>query len=252
MKPLMNQRGISLIFVLAFMLLLMALGISAFTAAGMSHRAVLAQRERNRFTLYADSVERVVQGAVQTHEFTDLKVQAFYTFAHNFFNTFDFSDPGFNFNEEFATAREGFAWVMELTPAFPAGVALLPAGMAPEIEITVIVDSFDVDIHGGEWVQEFNTETGALLPLLTRVPTVAFITATVRVVQEVRLPCPVVAGDVSRRVTATVFENVDIRLEETNPTPQFEGRSIAPWADMDYLVPAADRGEWRVVSRETE
>jgi type II secretory pathway pseudopilin PulG len=60
-----NNKGISLIFVLAIMLMLMALGISALTAAGLSHRAVLKQEERNRFAILSNSMERVMLDVLQ-------------------------------------------------------------------------------------------------------------------------------------------------------------------------------------------
>ena len=59
-----NRQGISLIFVLAFMLLLLMLGVSALTAAGLSFRAVLRQQMRNQGILYMESMNLVVQSAL--------------------------------------------------------------------------------------------------------------------------------------------------------------------------------------------
>jgi len=63
MKVMRDKAGISLIFVLAAMWLLMALGVSAITAAGMNVGAGVAQRDRNQLELYASSMERTVKAA---------------------------------------------------------------------------------------------------------------------------------------------------------------------------------------------
>jgi len=60
MKALKNKQGVSLIFVLVSLLLLMALGVSVLTAAGLSHGAVNTQRFRNQLNMYAGSMERVL------------------------------------------------------------------------------------------------------------------------------------------------------------------------------------------------
>jgi hypothetical protein len=76
-----QKQGLSLMFVLAFMLLLLALSISALTAAGLSHRAVLAQQSRNQLTLYADSMERVIMGLLTENngDFDEIKKEILLT-----------------------------------------------------------------------------------------------------------------------------------------------------------------------------
>jgi hypothetical protein len=56
----MNQSGASLIFVLASMLLLLAIGGSAMAAASLSRGAVLERYRQNQLNLLADSVQRTV------------------------------------------------------------------------------------------------------------------------------------------------------------------------------------------------
>ena len=64
MKLARDKKGASLIFVLAAMMLLMAIGLSALTAAGMNRSAANEQRERLRNELYASSMERTVKSAL--------------------------------------------------------------------------------------------------------------------------------------------------------------------------------------------
>ena len=63
-KVLRNKSGFSLIFVLASMLLLLAIGVSAVTAAGYNHGAGLAQRDRNQLEMYVSSMERTIHSAL--------------------------------------------------------------------------------------------------------------------------------------------------------------------------------------------
>jgi len=67
MKLLKNKSGLSLIFVLAVMLLLLALGVSALTAAGLSQGAGRAQRERNQLEMYVTSMEHTILHALQVY-----------------------------------------------------------------------------------------------------------------------------------------------------------------------------------------
>jgi len=55
-------------FVLATMLLMLAIGISTLTASGLSAGSVLAQRDRNQLNLYASSMERTILAALHIEE----------------------------------------------------------------------------------------------------------------------------------------------------------------------------------------
>jgi len=66
MKVLRNNSGVSLIFVLAVMLMLMAIGVSAITAAGFSHGASVARHSNNQLDLYVSSMERTIKAALAT------------------------------------------------------------------------------------------------------------------------------------------------------------------------------------------
>jgi len=68
MKALKNKSGISLVFVLASMLLLMALGVSALTAAGLSFGVRAAQANRNQLDLYHTGMERTIRAAMLASE----------------------------------------------------------------------------------------------------------------------------------------------------------------------------------------
>jgi hypothetical protein len=65
MKIIKNTQGVSLLFVLASMLFLLALGVSALTAAGLSHRAERVQSRRNQMAMYTSSMERVIRAALE-------------------------------------------------------------------------------------------------------------------------------------------------------------------------------------------
>ena len=64
MKILREKTGMSLIFVLAAMMLLMVVGVSVITAASLSFGANLAGRDRNQLELYVSSMERTVRAAL--------------------------------------------------------------------------------------------------------------------------------------------------------------------------------------------
>ena len=64
MRVLREKKGASMIFVLAAMLLLMAIGVSAITAAGYNYNAGLAQSGRSQLDLYVSSMERTIHGAL--------------------------------------------------------------------------------------------------------------------------------------------------------------------------------------------
>jgi len=64
MRVLRDKAGASLIFVLAAMLLLMALGVSAITAAGYNFSAGLTQRDRSQLNLYVSSMEQTIHASL--------------------------------------------------------------------------------------------------------------------------------------------------------------------------------------------
>ena len=59
-KILKNSSGITMLFVLGAMLFLLVIGVSVFTASGLSLGAVEAQRARNQLDMYVSSMERVI------------------------------------------------------------------------------------------------------------------------------------------------------------------------------------------------
>ena len=60
MNILRNKQGASLVLVIATMFFLLALGTSAFTAAGLNMGAGYVQRDRNQLELYSSSMERTI------------------------------------------------------------------------------------------------------------------------------------------------------------------------------------------------
>jgi hypothetical protein len=63
--PLGNNRGASMLFVLASMLLLMTIGISSLTAAGANYGAGLARRAENQLNLFMNSMELTLRAAME-------------------------------------------------------------------------------------------------------------------------------------------------------------------------------------------
>ncbi|MCL2463273.1 MAG: hypothetical protein FWF44_11450 [Defluviitaleaceae bacterium] len=64
-RILRDKSGVSLMFVLAAMLLLMAIGVSAITAAGLNYGAGLARRDWNQLELYSTGMEHTLKAALE-------------------------------------------------------------------------------------------------------------------------------------------------------------------------------------------
>ena len=67
-RILRDKSGLSMLFVLAVMLVLLALGVSALVAASLSRGAVAQGQERNRLSLYVSSMERTMLASLQLDE----------------------------------------------------------------------------------------------------------------------------------------------------------------------------------------
>ena len=80
MKVLKNNSGISLIFVLAAMLMLMALGVSALTAAGLNFGVNIEQSHRNQLNLYSSSMNRTIRAAMEATPVVDVPLDDADTF----------------------------------------------------------------------------------------------------------------------------------------------------------------------------
>ncbi|MCL2198588.1 MAG: hypothetical protein FWB80_06670 [Defluviitaleaceae bacterium] len=65
-KILKNKGGFALIYVLAIMLALLAVGVSAITAASLSRGASIAQKHRTQLDLYVGSMERTIDAQMVT------------------------------------------------------------------------------------------------------------------------------------------------------------------------------------------
>ena len=68
MKVLRSKSGVSLMFVLATMMLLMVIGVSAIVAAGYNVGAGVVQHNRTQLELYASSMERTIKVAFDEEE----------------------------------------------------------------------------------------------------------------------------------------------------------------------------------------
>jgi len=63
-----NKNGLSMLFVLGIMLVLLALGVSALVAASLSQGVAAAGHERNQLSLYVGSIERALLSSLQFSE----------------------------------------------------------------------------------------------------------------------------------------------------------------------------------------
>jgi len=68
MKVLRSRSGVSLMFVLATMMLLIVMGVSAIVAAGLNAGASAVQRDRTQLELYASSIDRTIRDALAVTE----------------------------------------------------------------------------------------------------------------------------------------------------------------------------------------
>ena len=68
MKMLRDTRGASLMFILAITFLLLSIGVSVLTAAGLNFGATAAQRDRSQLDIYVSGMERVMQLVIDEEE----------------------------------------------------------------------------------------------------------------------------------------------------------------------------------------
>jgi len=68
MKLIRDKSGVSLMFVLASMMLLLVIGVSAIVAAGLNVGAGAAQHDRTQLELYSSSMERTIKAAFEREE----------------------------------------------------------------------------------------------------------------------------------------------------------------------------------------
>jgi len=68
MKVLRDKSGVSLMFVLASMMMLMIIGVSVIIAAGLNAGAAVVQHDRTQLALYASSMDRTIKEALDVKE----------------------------------------------------------------------------------------------------------------------------------------------------------------------------------------
>ncbi|MCL2499917.1 MAG: hypothetical protein FWE90_06220 [Defluviitaleaceae bacterium] len=230
-----NCKGISLLFVLAIMLLLMALGISALTAAGLSHRAVLQQEERNRFNLLVSSMERVMFDVLQNGD--EIKKELF----DHLYNLRILGNPG-----GIDTAND---WVVEITADF----ADIPESDRPAwlnannvtFTNTITVERWNVHfINAGEseldptWVPD-PSDPDDLPQWIRTVYTEAIASVDIIVNQVMQ-----VNGNI--RETTTTYRMLNVGFKE-NPALGYIGLSYAPLLNMFPIV----FNDWTVINRDS-
>ncbi|MCL2203039.1 MAG: hypothetical protein FWB88_03765 [Defluviitaleaceae bacterium] len=205
-----NKRGLSLIFVLVAMLVLLALSAGAFTAAGLSHRAVFAQQARNQRMLYVESMGLVLRDALNEERppggtvatLTEIILEAVYEAYRAAFEAhwaaFAAERTLFEIAREiywdaladweYAGSPLGYRPIAPLVPVFAnmmpddmlmEDVVIVLAADAPgeasnagyEIIIHVSSENFALSLLGGGFsVQMYDIITLQPLPYLTRIP----------------------------------------------------------------------------------
>ena len=203
-KIMHNKEGVSLIFVLAFMLLLMALSVSALTAAGLSFRAVFRQQERNQRMLLVESMGLTVREALEFNDpgglsLTEILLEAIYNELNEYLLLAnEFESMGDFWAELDAWIQGGMVGpkpmppdndvsmdamdiVVRMTAPAPAGVAVDNAHYV--IEMHVSGENFVAAIvSGGYSIQEYfeiPNPDPALPPLLVAYPHLTRIPAEI-------------------------------------------------------------------------
>jgi hypothetical protein len=248
MKTLRNQQGLSLIFVLASMLFLLALGVSALTAAGLSHRAVRRQAERNRLEMVSVSMERVMRDVlVNNADITDAMLRIVYE-AFDTEHAGDHDEPGDNFFNYFPFFNDETKinplanWEMTITPTMPAGIA---ANIGFEVAVTI--DRWFVDMEQiGQWIYDpdHDPDDPNIPDIIRNETTIAGIRLRIAVTQTM------LVNNEPYMVIRTEYENYDGRLQEQPlltippPNPSLERAPIGNMTDID------SRGTWILLNRE--
>lgn len=242
MKALQNQNGMSLLFVLAVMLLLLALGVSALTAAGLNFGAGTAQRERSQLHLYAHSMERVIRAALEnSEEQSETALVDAETLGGWIMRDVLFTENAAGFWE----------WRDEFAPVFnaPIGTTAIPAPILIELSgFSVSSEKFgaeyEIEVFGAMTVQvspyrRYFVDMYWVPHNAMRFEATVTGQATIRLTTRFTTP----GGSVLTSVTETVYSLVDASAAESLP---YEIKAFSPSPDeIIILNPDEWSWEWR-------
>jgi len=234
MRVLRNNSGVSLIFVLASMLLLMAIGISAITAAGLSHGASYMKRDRNQLDLFAGSMERTIKAALEA-DISGAPVSNSRSLGGAILCAAHKSGPG----------RHTLSYT--INPSLPGDW-----GAAYTVDITAVM-SVEVfypvtDTQRAAAAQTANQGGGSNAPgygkLTGRTPKTAMINGDVTVTQTTVYQ-PGAAGDKPlTKITKTTYRYTGGYIEE------LDGYGVINTADDDSNMIISNPGVWTVTKHE--
>jgi hypothetical protein len=224
---LQGRQGLSLIFVLSSMLILLALSVSVLTAAGLSYRVVMAQQTRNRLAIFSSDMERLMHSLITGEQnaadsrfgpITDQILLAVYE-AHR---THSFDNLAENMQIELATTLDNAEFVITIS----------------------FIRSYWVDIMSESvWDVSFDPEEE--FPLPERMAYTDAYVASVIIQVEQQVTMSGITMD-----TRTYYQNMTGRLEETDP-PTFdypEDNEAWPWsapAPVSHMR-VTNRGAWEI------
>jgi len=235
-RPLRSKSGASLIFVLASMLLLIAIGVSAVTAAGYNRGAGLIQRDRNQLGLYVSSMERTIHSSIMEH-ITGQSVIGVNTLRGSVIRDAYLDKTNQDFN------------TYTYTRAFDLDVAVpdsLNAVYAAKVIVSMNVQVFPpVDEY--EWVDWIEGPDGEVIEiednvLIGRSPELVQMHGTVRVLLNVRDADPLLPGRQLSTATETTYSVGGCIIEEW----YYDFREGVDAGNMII----ADQGNWMVSRHE--
>jgi len=236
LKLLRSKSGASLIFVLASMLLLIAIGVSAVTAAGYNHGAGLMQRGWNQLDLYVSSMERTIHSSLMQH-ITGKSITGVDTLRGSIIR-----DAYFKKNNQDFDAYS-YTKTFDLDIAVPDS---LKAVYTARVIVSMNVQIFPpVDEY--EWVDWIEGPDGEIIEiednvLIGRSPELVQMHGTIRILLNVRDADPLLPDRRLSTATETTYSVVGCIIEEW----YYDFRE---GVNADNMI-IADQGTWAVSRHE--
>ena len=238
-KILRSKSGASLMFVLAAMLLLMAIGVSAITAAGLSFGASIDQREWSQLDIYVSSMERTMKAALEANDMGDCILDAKALTSHLLKLAYDSGDGPYSFEESAA---------VNLTAQSPDGDADYRVVISGEFNVQVfepIIIKEWVAVEGGEPGEpgdpddpddpDAEPEIEYVEVQVDRTPKIVMISGEIVVTQTTRYQAP--DEVIHTMITSTTYRLNGVVIEED---PEYDRLSeMASDSDMLIVFPGA-------------
>ena len=242
-----NRSGASMLLVLSVMLMLMAIGVSALTAAGLNHGASIAQRSRAQNELLVSSMERTVKAALDAVPASVESLVNPSTLTGRILSEIDWSVPDFGPGGSFVTYPYDHGFGFTMTADAPGDNITYDF----EVSIRLTVQAFPYVRYESGTYDEFVTLPDGTVDVIEvnweidAEPLQAMINGEIRVVQEMRN-----AGQLIM-ITRTDYQYSGGMVEEralTGGTAISPGKTTDP-DNADMFI--TEHGTWKVVRHET-